>query len=515
MTLTITLTAQLGSTAGVNFNTEYASYFASMVPTGWPYILGGSGEFSGDQIVLLDKMIAGQGAQTKAIILDGKSFDYYFNDHTLSGTLTTVRLSTLGDSYNSADQSFDRDASGHITNVTTRIEISGLTISNAYGTRGDVHNVIYGLMGGANSGGSADATALSSFLWAQGHNVIGSAGADTYSGTAFADTVRGNGGDDVFDGKDGKDIAIFSGKVTDYTITANTDGSITVLDNRTGKDGKDTLKNIETAQFSDGNVDLTKLSPSTGGGTDGGSGAPVSLALSKATVAENVKIGTTIGTFSAADPEGGALTYSLLDTANGAFKLSGNKLQVAKAIDYEKLQSDTVKLQVTDADGLSSTKVFTIKVTDKMETISGTSRADTLKGGIGADKIVAGAGNDVLIGGLGADDLYGGAGSDKFRFADIKHSTVATTGRDTIFDFSGKGGDRIDLAAIDAVSNKAGNQAFTFIETQSFHKKAGELRYEKKASDTYIYGDVNGDGKADFAIHLDDAVTMTKGYFLL
>jgi Ca2+-binding RTX toxin-like protein len=150
-----------------------------------------------------------------------------------------------------------------------------------------------------------------------------------------------------------------------------------------------------------------------------------------------------------------------------------------------------------------------------METIKGTSHADTLKGGVGADKIVAGAGNDVLIGGLGADDLYGGAGSDKFRFADIKHSTVATTGRDTIFDFSGKGGDRIDLATIDAISSKTGNQSFSFIDTQAFHKKAGELRYEKHASDTYIYGDVNGDGKADFAIHLDDAVAMTKGYFLL
>jgi serralysin len=35
------------------------------------------------------------------------------------------------------------------------------------------------------------------------------------------------------------------------------------------------------------------------------------------------------------------------------------------------------------------------------------------------------------------------------------------------------------------------------------------------ASDTYIYGDLNGDRKVDFAIHLDDAVALQKSYFFL
>ncbi|RVG76034.1 hypothetical protein CN220_01535 [Sinorhizobium meliloti] len=39
-------------------------------------------------------------------------------------------------------------------------------------------------------------------------------------------------------------------------------------------------------------------------------------------------------------------------------------------------------------------------------------------------------------------------------------------------------------------------------------------RYVRDVSDTYIDGDVNGDRKADFAIHLDDAVTLEKGYFV-
>ncbi|MBP1860535.1 cadherin domain-containing protein [Rhizobium herbae] len=261
--------------------------------------------------------------------------------------------------------------------------------------------------------------------------------------------------------------------------------------------------------------------------------APGSVALSKATVAENTKVGTTVGTFSAIDPEGKALTYKLADNAGGLFKLDGNKLQVAKGIDYETVQSDTIKVEVKDAGGLTVTKTFTIGVTDVLETITGTSASQTIKGGIGADKIVAGAGNDTLqglggndklygdagndklYGGLGADDLTGGAGSDTFQFKALSDSTVASSGRDTIFDFSGIGGDRIDLSGIDASTKASGDQAFSFLGTASFTGKAGELRYEKQASDTYVYADVNGDKKADFAIHLDDAVTLTKGYFVL
>ena len=78
-------------------------------------------------------------ANTKAIILDGSNFEYYFAGHTLSGTLNEVRLSTLGASYNS-DGSFTI-VNGHIANVSTAVEISGLSICNAQNVRGDFHSV--------------------------------------------------------------------------------------------------------------------------------------------------------------------------------------------------------------------------------------------------------------------------------------------------------------------------------------------------------------------------------------
>ena len=149
------------------------------------------------------------------------------------------------------------------------------------------------------------------------------------------------------------------------------------------------------------------------------------------------------------------------------------------------------------------------------DTVTGTLGRDNLLGGAGVDIINGKAGADTLAGGLGADDLYGGVGADKFVFKTAGESTVSASGRDTIFDFSVAEGDKIDLSGIDAKSATSKNDAFSFIGTQTFNGKAGELRFEKKASDTFIYGDVNGDKVADFAIHLDDAVTLTKGYFVL
>jgi serralysin len=147
------------------------------------------------------------------------------------------------------------------------------------------------------------------------------------------------------------------------------------------------------------------------------------------------------------------------------------------------------------------------------DVIDGGAGNDKLNGDAGNDKLVGGTGNDTLYGGLGADDLYGGPGKDTFVFKTLAESKVAASGRDTIFDFSPS--DRIDLSAIDADTKHAGNQEFDFIGTKAFSGQAGELRYVKMASDTLIYADTNGDKKADFAIHLDDAVTLKEGYLLL
>ncbi|WOS66451.1 M10 family metallopeptidase [Sinorhizobium fredii] len=158
------------------------------------------------------------------------------------------------------------------------------------------------------------------------------------------------------------------------------------------------------------------------------------------------------------------------------------------------------------------------------DTLSGESGNDLLYGGAGADKLNGATGNDTLYGeanndalygGSGLDKLTGGTGADTFVFKALAESTVTASGRDVIYDFLASQSDRIDFSAIDASTAATGNQAFTFVGTAAFSGKEGELRYDRASSDTYIYGDVNGDKKADFAIHLDDAVALQKGYFIL
>jgi Ca2+-binding RTX toxin-like protein len=244
-------------------------------------------------------------------------------------------------------------------------------------------------------------------------------------------------------------------------------------------------------------------------------------------------VGTRVGMLSAVDPEGGGITYSLIGNPGGYFKLTDGKLTLAKALDFEKKQSHTITVQAKDSTGQTTTQAITINVGDVTESKMGTARNDVLTGKIGKDKLSGGAGsdklsgnggndylyggsgNDKLTGGQGGDDLWGGSGADNFIFKSIKETTVSSAGRDTIFDFSTKQKDKIDLSAIDASAIKGGDQAFSFIGTKAFGGKAGELRYEKAKSDTYIHGDVNGDKVADFTIHLDDRVSLSKSYFIL
>ncbi len=138
---------------------------------------------------------------------------------------------------------------------------------------------------------------------------------------------------------------------------------------------------------------------------------------------------------------------------------------------------------------------------------------DIFEGGKGNDILNGRSGHDILYGGAGQDDLYGATGKDTFVFKSVTELGTSKTATDTIFDFTAD--DRINLSGIDANTGAGGNQAFLYIGTKAFSGKAGELRFEQNASDTYIYGDVNGDKRSDFVLHLDDSIALSKGLFVL
>jgi len=123
-----------------------------------------------------------------------------------------------------------------------------------------------------------------------------------------------------------------------------------------------------------------------------------------------------------------------------------------------------------------------------------------LNGGNGNDTLLGGQWNDVLSGGNGEDTLTGGAGEDSFRFAYVWESRPGS-GIDVIKDFT-HGVDSIDLSAIDANSRLAGQQHFTFIGDAAYTKAAGQLHLEAANGGLTLAGDINGDGRTDFAIAL-------------
>lgn len=137
------------------------------------------------------------------------------------------------------------------------------------------------------------------------------------------------------------------------------------------------------------------------------------------------------------------------------------------------------------------------------DTLNGGDGDDTLTGGSGNDTLSGGNGNDTLVGGQGSDMFTGGAGNDTFKFLSIDdlQSPVQTfyfNAQDSITDFGLT--DKIDLSAIDAVSNESGNQAFTYISTNQFSGAEGELRFDFTLN--YLSGDIDGDTQADFNIQV-------------
>ncbi len=83
-----------------------------------------------------------------------------------------------------------------------------------------------------------------------GQVYAGSALAEAFTGTAGRDRFVGDGGNDWINGERGVDIAVYSGAITDYTLSLSAD-LFKVQDLVPLRDGTDILRGIERIQFND------------------------------------------------------------------------------------------------------------------------------------------------------------------------------------------------------------------------------------------------------------------------
>jgi hypothetical protein len=257
------------------------------------------------------------------------------------------------------------------------------------------------------------------------------------------------------------------------------------------------------------NVNESPLITSNGGG-----------ATAAITMNENTNAVTSV---SSTDEDGPALTYSIIggaDASRFTINATTGALSFVSAPNFE-APTDAGANNIYDvivqaSDGtLTDTQAIAVTINNIVDgsTINGSNSANTLTGTNAEDTINGLGGNDTITGGLGADRLTGGTGADRFTYTATNQSLVGAM--DVITDFTRSQNDRIVLSGIDANVNTTNDQAFTFIGTAAFSNVAGQLRYQQISGNTFISGDVNGDGVADFMIQVNGNITFQSGDFIL
>jgi Ca2+-binding RTX toxin-like protein len=296
----------------------------------------------------------------------------------------------------------------------------------------------------------------------------GDSGANTLIGGSGNDSLAGNGGADVLDG------GVGSQDMADYVFS---EAGVTVsLVAGTGSGGDaegDTLTNIEWLRgsyFDDiliGDGGANTLSGLGGRDTlNGGAGSDRLVGGAGA----DVLIG------------GAGVDTVLYDNASAGVTVN----LVNPAVNTGDAAGDTYS---------------------SVENLVGSTLNDTLTGNQIANYLYGWNGDDILNGRGGADLLSGGAGADTFVFSSASDTSVSAF--DRINDFSRSQGDTINVSGI------TGHHG-SFIGTAAFSGTAGEVRMQVGITQTAVYIDADGDGKADAQIRLTGgAVVLTADDFVL
>jgi Ca2+-binding RTX toxin-like protein len=357
----------------------------------------------------------------------------------------------------------------------------------------------------------------------------GGAGNDRLYGEAGDDTLEGGTGNDYLDGGTGADTMIGGAGNDTYFVDDVND----VIDDRGLSTDEDTVivmatityklaATVEDAELTNtaGAASLTgnNLSNDLEGNDskntlDGGSGND----MLDGAAGNDVLLGGE-GTDILIGGDGndtvdGGNGDDLIIGGNGA---GNDKYIGGKGIDTVKYTSATASITVDLLKGTATSTAGRDAANIGTDTLSG---IENVIAGKYNDIVKGNTGANVLTGGLGSDSLYGGRDKvrDVFDFNSMAESKVGKA-RDKVYDFV-KGRDDLDLKTIDANTKVKGDQAFKFSGTKaaanSVWYASKDVDGSSKTKDIIVYGDVNGDRKADFEIGLVGVTSLTSADFVL
>lgn len=338
------------------------------------------------------------------------------------------------------------------------------------------------------------------------------------------------------------DTAVYTDVLDNYTLTRNSDGSITVdhsgfdadaapddveeLANRPVSDGVDRLFNIERLRFSDGNggtveygIDELFNVPATGAPivsdstpTEGQlltvdtSGIADQNGMGNGDFAYQWQVSTDNGTTWADIVGATDASFAPSDTTGGVAGQVGASLRVSVTFTDGRGNIETLFSDPTGVvgDQWSGTNVQDLFIGTPGDDIAlGRNGDDLLMGGTGddelygngaADTLIGGAGNDLLNGGIGDDSLTGGAGDDML-VGGAGNDTAIYMGAAHNFSME-RNGNRITITDN---SGAEGIDTLTNVETLQF----GGVEYEV----------VNGSSAGDAALNGVDGTAGSQLVF--
>jgi Ca2+-binding RTX toxin-like protein len=334
--------------------------------------------------------------------------------------------------------------------------------------------------------------------------LTGNSGNNILTGAGGEDTLSGGGGNDTLDGGAATDVAVFSGKMSNYQIVYGA-SSVSVID-LVGGDGADLLNGIETIKFSDVTVDVaagSQIMGVAGGDQAGTSVASIGDFNGDGFVDIVVGARAADGMF---NPDAGAayvifgtgatlpsqFNLSSLDGSNG-FRLEGVSIAdnagfaVQSAGDFNKDGYDDLLVGAVNADPHGASSGASYLIYGKADGFAANFSLSALDGSNGF-VLNGGAQNDfsgVAVSAAGdingdgyADIIVGADGADPGGRQNAGSAYV-------VFGHAGPSAAAIDLTKL------SGSEGFQL---------NGKLAFDHAGWDVSAAGDVNGDGFDDFMV---------------